>query len=71
MRYKLCSVEARTQGAELMGFLMGSICPTEFSAKQLFEATGLPCIDGIAAQISMVELWHRTGLPPDLVKNPR
>jgi hypothetical protein len=64
-------VQARAQGAELMGFLMGSICPTEFSAKQLFEATALPCIDGIAAQISMVELWHRTGLPPDLVKNPR
>ncbi len=70
-RYKLCAVQAREQGAELMGFLMGSICPTEFSALQLFEATGLPCLDGIAAQISMVELWHRTGLPPVLLKLPR
>lgn len=70
-RYKLCAVQACEQGAELMGFLMGSICPTEFSALQLFEATGLPCLDGIAAQISMVELWHRTGLPPVLLKLPR
>lgn len=70
-RYKLCAAQAREQGAELMGFLMGSICPTEFSARQLYEATGLPCLDGIAAQISLVEMWHRTGLPTNLVKNPR
>lgn len=70
-RYKRCAAQAREQGAALMGFLMGSICPTEFSARQLFEATGLPCLDGIAAQISMVELWHRTGLPPALLKTPR
>lgn len=70
-RFKQCAVQARAQGAALMGFLMGSICPTEFSARQLFDATGLPCIDGIAAQIGMVEMWHRTGLPPDLLKIPR
>ncbi len=70
-RFEQCAIDARQSGAELMGFLMGSICPTEFRAKELFEASGLPCIDGIAAQISMVELWHRTGLPQSLVKNPR
>lgn len=70
-RYKKCVTEAREKGAEIMGFLMGSICPTEFSARQLFEATGMPAIDGIAAQISMVELWHRTGLSQHLVKMPR
>ncbi len=70
-RFKRCAREAREAGAGLMGFLMQSICPTEFSARELFEATGLPCVDGIAAQISMVEMWHRTGLPQSLVKIPR
>jgi Asp/Glu/hydantoin racemase len=70
-RYKRCAAQAREHGAALMGFLMGSICPTEFSARQLSDATGLPCLDGIAAQISMVEMWHRTGLPPALLKVPR
>jgi Asp/Glu/hydantoin racemase len=70
-RFQRCAREAREMGAELMGFLMQSICPTEFSAKELFEATELPCMDGIAAQISIVEMWHRTGLPQSLVKIPR
>ena len=70
-RYKTCVTEARQKGAEIMGFLMGSICPTEFTARQLLDATGMHAIDGIAAQIIMVELWHRTGLPQHLVKMPR
>lgn len=70
-RFRRCAREAREMGAEIMGFIMQSICPTEFSAAELLEATGLPCVDGIAAQISMVEMWHRIGLPQCLVKIPR
>ena len=70
-RFKGCAREAREKGAELFGGFGQSICPTEFSAKELSEAAGIPCLDGIAAQITMVEMWHRTGLPPALLKNPR
>jgi hypothetical protein len=48
-----------------------SICPTEFSAKELSEASGLPVLDALAAQVAMAEWWHRTGLPPSLLRLPR
>jgi len=70
-RYKDCARQARDMGAEMMGVIGQSICPTEFSAKALQDATGFPTMDGIAAQIAMVEWWHRTGLPPSLLKVPR
>jgi hypothetical protein len=55
----------------LFGGFGASICPTEFSARDLSRAAGMPCMDGIAAQISLVSMWHRTGLPPSLLKLPR
>lgn len=70
-RYKDCARRAREMGAEMMGVIGQSICPTEFSAKELQEATGFPTMDGIAAQVAMVEWWHRTGLPPTLLNVPR
>src|SRR5205814_8088750 len=70
-RYKDCVKQAKEMGAEMMGLFGASICPTEFSAKQLTEAGGLPAMDGIAAQISIVSMWHRTGLPGTLINVPR
>ena len=70
-RFKGCAREAKEKGAEFFGGFGQSICPTEFSARELQEATGMPCLDGIVAQITMVEMWHRTGLPPSLLKVPR
>lgn len=70
-RFLDCAREAREKGAQLFGGFGQSICPTEFSAKELSEASGMPCMDGIAAQITIVEMWHRTGLPPSLLKVPR
>jgi Asp/Glu/hydantoin racemase len=70
-RFKDCARQARDMGAEMMGMIGMSICPTEFSATELLEVTGLPCVDGLAAQIAMAEWWHRTGLPPSLLKIPR
>jgi Asp/Glu/hydantoin racemase len=70
-RFKECAREAREKGAALFGGFGASICPTEFSAGELAEAAGMPCMDGIAAQISVVSMWHRTGLPPSLLKLPR
>ncbi len=70
-RFLQCAKEARAKGAELFGSFGQSICPTEFSARELSEACGMPCMDGIAAQIAIVEMWHRTGLPPSLLKVPR
>jgi hypothetical protein len=58
-------------GAEIMGMIGMSICPTEFSPKELMEASGFAVMDGIAAQLSIVTMWHRTGLPPALLKVPR
>jgi len=70
-RFIDCARQARAMGAELMGVVAMSICPTEFPAKQLTEASGLPVLDALAAQIAMAEWWHRTGLPPSLLKLPR
>jgi Asp/Glu/hydantoin racemase len=61
--------EARERGAELFGGFGQSVCPTEFSAEQIYEATGMPAIDGVAAQISMVQTWQRTGLPSSLLRS--
>jgi Asp/Glu/hydantoin racemase len=66
-----CARKARDMGAEMMGLVAMSICPTEFSAKELSEASGLPVLDALAAQIAMAEWWHRTGLPPSLLRLPR
>jgi len=66
-----CAGEARGKGAELMGVVAMSICPTEYSAKELSDASGLPVLDAMACQIAMAEWWHRTGLPPSLLRYPR
>ncbi len=63
--------KAREMGAEMMGLVAMSICPTEFSAKELSEAGGLPVQDALASQIALAEWWHRSGLPPDLLRSPR
>lgn len=70
-RFIECARQARGMGAELMGVVAMSICPTEFSARELSEASGLPVQDALAAQIAMAEWWHRGGLPPSLLKLPR
>jgi Asp/Glu/hydantoin racemase len=70
-RFIDCARKARDMGAELMGIVAMSICPTEFSAKELSEASGLPVLDALAAQVAMAEWWHRTGLPPSLLRLPR
>jgi Asp/Glu/hydantoin racemase len=70
-RFRACVREAREQGAALMGLVAMSICPTEYSAKELSEASGLPVLDALACQIALAEWWHRTGLPPSLLHSPR
>lgn len=70
-RFVGCVAEARSKGAELMGLVAMSICPVEFSAKELSEASGMPVLDALGAQIAMAEWWHRTGLPTRLLKIPR
>ncbi len=66
-----CAREARAQGAELMGLVAMSICPLEYSAAELTAACGLPVLDALACQIGLAEWWHRTGLPPSLLRYPR
>lgn len=63
--------EARALGAELMGVVAMSICPVEYSARELSDACGMPVLDAQACQIAMAEWWHRTGLPPSLLHYPR
>ena len=70
-RFAVCAQEAREQGAQLVGRVAMSICPTEYSAKELSEAAGMPVLDSLACQIAMAEWWHRTGLPPSLLRIPR
>lgn len=70
-QFARCAREAQELGAELMGRVAMSICPTEYSAKELSEASGFPVLDALACQIAMAEWWHRTGLPPSLLKLPR
>jgi Asp/Glu/hydantoin racemase len=67
-----CAWDAQAAGAKLMGLVAMSICPGEFTARELTEATGgFPVLDAMACQIAMAEWWHRTGLPPTLLKMPR
>jgi allantoin racemase len=66
-----CANEARERGAELMGLVAMSICPLEYSAAELTRACGLPVLDALACQIALAEWWHRTGLPPTLLRSPR
>lgn len=66
-----CAREARDKGATLVGRVAMSICPTEYPANELSEAAGMPVLDALACQIAMAEWWHRTGLPPSLLKMPR
>lgn len=70
-RYGDCAAQAKKMGAEIMGLVAMSICPTEFSAADLGDATGLPVIDALAAQVTMAEWWHRMGLTADLLAVPR
>src|SRR5262245_48099848 len=70
-RFVACVQEAREQGAALMGLVAMSICPTEYSARELSEASGMPVLDALACQIALAEWWHRTGLPPSLLRSPR
>ena len=58
-------------GAEIMGMVAMSICPTEFSGGELAEASGFPVLDALANQIAIAEWWHRTGLAPALLRLPR
>lgn len=66
-----CAGEAREKGAEIMGLVAMSICPTEYSARELGDACGMPVQDAMASQIAMAEWWHRTGLKPKLLRYPR
>jgi Asp/Glu/hydantoin racemase len=66
-----CTREAKANGAELMGLVAMSICPGEYAAKELSEASGFPVLDALACQIAMAEWWYRTGLPPSLLRMPR
>lgn len=66
-----CAREAQAKGAEIMGLVAMSICPTEYSASELSDACGLPVQDAMASQIAMAEWWHRTGLKPKLLRYPR
>jgi len=66
-----CAGEARAQGAEIMGLVAMSICPTEYSSRELSDACGMPVLDAMACQIAMAEWWHRTGLSSGLLHLPR
>ena len=70
-RFVTCAREAKAKGAELMGLVAMSICPVEYSAKELSGACGIPVLDALACQVAMAEWWHRTGLPPTLLRYPR
>jgi Asp/Glu/hydantoin racemase len=70
-RFIDCTRKARDMGAEMMGLIAMSICPTEFSAKELSEASGFPVLDALGAQIAMAEWWHRLGFQPSLMNLPR
>lgn len=70
-RFVGCAKKAKEMGAEIMGLVAMSICPVEFSARELSEAADFPVIDALGAQIAMAEWWHRIGLPPSLLLTPR
>lgn len=66
-----CTQEARAQGAEIMGWIAMSICPGEFSAKELMEASGFPVLDALGSQIALASWFHRVGLAPGTTLAPR
>lgn len=70
-RFVACVQEAREKGAALMGLVAMSICPTEYAARELSEASGMPVLDALACQIALAEWWYRTGLPPSLLHSHR
>jgi Asp/Glu/hydantoin racemase len=70
-RFVTCAEAARAKGAEIIGVVAMSICPTEYSARELSAASGMPVLDALACQIAMAEWWHRIGLPPSLLRSPR
>ncbi|MCA1644999.1 MAG: aspartate/glutamate racemase family protein [Chloroflexi bacterium] len=67
-RFVACAAEARAKGAELIGVVAMSICPTEYSARELSTAAGLPVLDALGCQIATAEWWHRTALPTGLLR---
>lgn len=71
VQFVRCAAEARARGAEVMGLVAMSICPTTYSAAELSAACGMPVLDAMACQIGLAEMWHRTGLPPALLRMPR
>ena len=58
------SQETKAKGAELMMVTEISICPVEFSAKELSEAAKMPVIEGMGCAVAVAELFHRLGVPP-------
>lgn len=70
-RFVAAADKARAEGAEMMGLIAMSICPTEFSAKDLSEASGFPVVDALGAQIGLAEWWNRNGVPGSLMRVPR
>lgn len=66
-----CAKEARAKGAQILGLIGISICPTAYSAKELTDACGMPVLDAVACQMGMAEWWHRTGVNPRLLRYPR
>jgi Asp/Glu/hydantoin racemase len=71
-RFVAATEKARSEGAEMMGLIAMSICPTEFSAKQLSEASGgFPVVDALGAQMGLAEWWHRNSVPGSLMRVPR
>jgi hypothetical protein len=48
-----------------------SICPGEFSAKELMEASGFPVLDALGSQIALASWFHRVGLAPGTTLAPR
>jgi len=70
-RFAACCQEAKAKGAEIMGRVAMSICPGEYSARELMDASGFPVLDAMACQIALAEWWHRLGVPPSLLRTPR
>ncbi len=70
-RFVACTQEAKAKGAEIMGLVAMSICPGEYPAGELMEASGFPVLDALGCQIAMAEWWHRVGIPPSLLRSPR
>ena len=70
-RFVAATEKARSEGAEIMGLIAMSICPTEFPARQLSQASGFPVVDALGAQVGLAEWWHRNSVPGSLMRVPR